>query len=115
MRGARAKACAEPVTIANSPPKITSMPPTTIQGGRYEYSVAADDADKDALVYSLEKNPMGMNIDQITGHIEWQIPPGTNGIYRVRVKVMDYQEGFAFQEFDLRFSSFSAAARLPLF
>ncbi|MGH7231955.1 MAG: putative Ig domain-containing protein [Nitrospiraceae bacterium] len=102
--GAQGKAAlADPITIANSPPKITSTPPTAIAGGRYKYAVTAIDPDGDPLLYSLEKSPSGMKIDKITGRIEWQIPSEVKGTHRARIKVVDSHEGFAFQEFDLIF------------
>jgi hypothetical protein len=96
-------ALAQPVTIANSSPQIKSTPPIAITNGRYEYAVAAVDPDGDPLIFSLEAGPTGMKIDRNTGQIEWQIPQEMKGLYRVRVKVMDSQDAFAFQEFDLIF------------
>lgn len=91
----------DPLMISNSPPKITSVPPTAIDRGRYEYAVAAVDPDNDPLTYLLQTAPPGMMIDKATGLIEWRITPNTKGTHRVRVSVEDGQEGRAFQEFDL--------------
>ncbi|MGH7250474.1 MAG: Ig-like domain-containing protein [Nitrospiraceae bacterium] len=89
------------ITISNSPPTITSAPPTAINAGRYEYAVTAVDADGDPLTYALQTAPPGMTIDAVGGRIEWQITAQTTGAHRVRVGVEDGHEGRAFQEFDL--------------
>jgi len=91
----------EEVTISNSPPTITSVPPTVISEGRYEYAVAAVDADGDPLTYLLQTAPSDMTIEATTGRIEWRITAQTTGTHRVRVRVEDGHEGNAFQEFDL--------------
>ncbi|HET8579860.1 MAG TPA: putative Ig domain-containing protein [Nitrospiraceae bacterium] len=92
---------AEQVTIANSPPRITSIPPTAINQGRYEYAVTASDPDGDPVTYTLETAPAGMSIDKATGRIEWRIAAETKGTHRVRVVVEDDRKGHAFQDFDL--------------
>ena len=92
---------AEQITIANSPPKITSTPPTVIIQGRYEYTVTASDPEGDSLTYMLQTAPSGMIIDKTTGRIEWRITAGTKGTHRVKVVVEDDRKGHAFQEFDL--------------
>jgi hypothetical protein len=92
---------AEPVLITNSPPTITSMPPSMMRQGRYEYQVAASDMDGDPLIYSLEMAPAGMKIDETTGRIEWWLQSGLKGTHRARVMVKDPEGAFAFQEFEL--------------
>ena len=92
---------AEQITIGNSPPKITSTPPTTISQGRYEYAVTASDPEGDPLTYTLQTAPAGMIIDKTTGRIEWRITAETKGTHRVKVAVEDDRKGHAFQEFDL--------------
>jgi hypothetical protein len=102
--GGKGKAMfAEPVMIANSPPKITSVPPSAISRGLFQYPVTAIDPDGDPLTYSLETGISGMKLDKTTGRLEWSVSPGTKGAHRVRIKVLDSHDGFAFQEFDLIF------------
>jgi len=91
----------EPLILPNSPPRITSVPPHAIVGGRYQYTVTATDTDNDSLAFSLEAAPAGMSIDSTTGQIEWRITSKTRGLHRVRVAVGDGHGGRAFQEFDL--------------
>jgi hypothetical protein len=95
----------EEITISNSPPTITSAPPTAINAGRYDYAVAAVDADGDPLTYLLQTAPPGMTIEAASGRIEWQITAQTTGTHRVRVNVEDGHAGRAFQEFELTPSS----------
>ena len=90
-----------PITIVNSHPLIISAPPTEIKDGHYAYTVAATDADGDALAYALESAPAGMTIDVKSGRIEWRIANGVQGTHRVRVAVRDKLDGYAFQEFEL--------------
>ncbi len=92
---------AEPVRIGNTAPVITSSPSAKVERGRYEYTVVAADVDKDDLLFKLETAPAGMAIDNKTGRIEWQVPPGTKDTQRIRVKVEDGHQGHAFQEFTL--------------
>ena len=89
------------ITISNSPPTITSAPPTAINAGRYEYAVTAVDQDGDPLTYLLQTAPPGMTIDAASGRIEWRLTAQTTGTHRVRVNVEDGHEGRAFQEFEL--------------
>ncbi len=92
---------AEEITIGNSPPKITSTPPSTVSHGRYEYAVTASDPEGDPLTYTLQTAPAGMTIDKVTGRIEWRVTTETKGTHRVKVAVEDDRKGHAFQEFDL--------------
>jgi hypothetical protein len=91
----------EAITIGNSPPSITSIPPGMVNQGVYEYTVGVVDSDGDHLSYSLEKAPPGMTIDKTTGRIHWELAVGISGSHRVKVLIEDGQGGQAFQEFDL--------------
>lgn len=91
----------EPVTLANSPPTITSVPPTAVDQGRYSYTVTAVDPDGDPLTYRLDTAPRGMTIDPASGRIAWPLTAETLGTHRVRVTVEDGQGGHSFQEFEL--------------
>jgi len=100
---------AQPVTISNHPPKFTSSVPATVTQGLFEYTVTANDAENDPLMFSLESAPPGMTIDERTGRLQWAIPPSSNGSYRVRVVVRDDHEGWAFQEFEIAPKSAAAS------
>lgn len=101
IAGAGQARSSEPIVIANSPPTITSVPPTTIDAGRYQYAVKATDPEGDPLTYGLDGAPPGMTIDPSTGRIEWRVVAGRREAHRVRVSVHDNREGYAFQEFSL--------------
>ncbi|MGH7228409.1 MAG: putative Ig domain-containing protein [Nitrospiraceae bacterium] len=92
---------ADEITIGNSPPKITSTPPSTVSQGRYEYAVTASDPEGDPLTYTLQNAPAGMTIDKVNGRIEWRVTAETKGTHRVKVAVEDDRKGHAFQEFEL--------------
>ncbi len=95
--------------IANSPPKITSLPHSAIQQGYYRYTVTAADPEGDPVSFALATAPPGMTIDPNTGRIDWPIPPEAKGSYRVKVVVQDDRGGWAFQEFDLSLSAPSSS------
>ena len=100
-----------PMTIVNSPPRITSVPPVTIERGRYVYSVTASDPDGDLLTYALEFSPPGMKIDKKTGRIEWPLTGKLAGSHKIRLTATDSEEAQAFQEFDVTLSMPAGSAR----
>ena len=92
----------DPIVMANSPPEITSKPPTRFQRGLYVYAVTATDRDGDPVTYALETAPPGMVINPKSGRLEWKLTAESKGTHQVRVTVSDGQEGEpAFQEFEL--------------
>jgi bacillopeptidase F len=85
---------------ANSPPEITSTPPTAAtEGSLYHYPVSASDADGDALAYSLETAPAGMSIDAASGLIAWTPDGSQVGTHAVTVRATDPGGLFATQSF----------------
>jgi translation initiation factor IF-1 len=103
-----------PITILNSAPKITTVPPTKIERGRFIYAVSAKDPDGDQLTYALEVAPPGMKIDKLTGRIEWPLNGKLVGNHKVRVTAMDGEQAKAFQEFDLTFSAPVNSSRMTI-
>lgn len=101
-----------PITIMNSPPRITSAPPSILERGRYVYSVTASDPDGDPLTYALETAPPGMKIDQVSGRIEWPLTSKLVGQHKIRVTATDDEDAKAFQEFDVTFSAPVSSSRL---
>ena len=79
------------VTAPNTAPVITSTPVlTATEAVTYSYNVMAQDADGDALTYSLVTAPAGMSISA-TGEISW-VPALTQiGTQDVVVSVSDGQ------------------------
>ena len=76
---------------ANQSPTITSTPITAATvGEEYTYDVEATDPDSgDTLTYSLTTSPTGMNINSITGVINWAPTSAQIGDYNVTVEVSD--------------------------
>jgi hypothetical protein len=95
----------EPISIANARPRIVSKPSQEIQGeDRYEYKIAAEDPDGDRpLRYSLVRGPDGMNVDLVSGVVEWTVPPEADGKFEIEVAVHDPQGGEARQSYALEF------------
>ncbi|MGB9006546.1 MAG: putative Ig domain-containing protein, partial [Candidatus Aminicenantales bacterium] len=87
---------------ANLPPRILSLPQTTVfRGIPFEYAVSADDPDGDSLDYSLSIHPAGMLIDPKTGLITWL--PAAAGRYSVSLTVTDGQAaGFQWFEIEVK-------------
>jgi translation initiation factor IF-1 len=99
----------EPLTLGNSPPKITSRPPLTTEPERYQYTVLAADPDGDFLNFTLEQGPAGMTMDRTTGRLTWPHPEQARGPQRVRILVDDGHRGEAFQEFEIAVTLASAS------
>lgn len=87
--------------LANSPPTITSHPPSIPGGGQFAYLVQAADEDGDPVTYALDMAPPGMHIDAKTGQILWTASPNLQGTHLVRVVAQDDRGGVAAQEFGL--------------
>jgi large repetitive protein len=95
----------------NVPPAITSTPPTSVGIGQaYTYPVRAADPEGDPLRFELVRHPEGMDIDALTGEINWT--PQTPGRYDVEVLVRDPLGGVNRQTYTLEVAS-SAINRAP--
>ncbi len=78
------------LSCVNHPPKIVSTPVTTAQQGKaYDYPVLAQDADGDALTFTLVQAPAGMTIAAQTGLVTWTPGPSDAGAVPVTVQVQD--------------------------
>jgi hypothetical protein len=93
-----------PAKIGNTPPRIISIPPTSLSHDQFAYQVEASDAESDALTFSLESAPSGMTIDERNGLVTWHVPPGHSGIDQVRILVTDSQGAASFQAFEVNVS-----------
>ena len=94
------------VVVANSPPVITSPPlPGVVLTQVVTYTVVADDADRDELIFSLSSSsPEGMTIDPATGVINWKIPKDFTGSYPIEIIVSDGYGGRCSQSSSLSIS-----------
>lgn len=79
------------INAVNDAPSITSKPVETARvWAPYTYTVVAEDPDPgDKLIYSLNKNPEGMTINEDSGLIEWRPTSSQAGTYDVTVRVAD--------------------------
>jgi hypothetical protein len=91
----------EPVTIANSPPIITSSPPNKTHGNTFTYQVIANDPDNDPVMFALKTAPKGMAIDEETGFIRWEIQKGNKGKQSIEIEASDSEGAKSFQRFTL--------------
>ncbi|MBN1619572.1 hypothetical protein JW890_02510 [candidate division WOR-3 bacterium] len=89
------------IIIANSPPAITSTPPSVTGEGPYTYQLIGLDADGDRLFYSLSQSPPGMTVNE-TGLLVWENP--IEGSHPVTVEVSDGNGAKAAQAFTLKFT-----------
>ncbi|MFC1800451.1 putative Ig domain-containing protein [Nanoarchaeota archaeon] len=90
------------ITVANSVPAITSTPTTTASiGTQYSYTVTANDADNDALTYTLTAGPTGMSVGATSGTITWTPTSGDQGNHPIIVTASDNYGGAVNQSFTI--------------
>jgi len=88
-----------PLVILNSPPIITSSPPTSAAGTTYQYQVRAFDPDDDPITFTLKSGPREMAIDKNTGLIQWAIRKQDEGIHSVEIEATDNEGARSIQQF----------------
>ncbi|MFY9222374.1 MAG: putative Ig domain-containing protein [Blastocatellia bacterium] len=86
----------KPVRVANRTPKISSMPPTEINGDQYIYQVSAKDPDEDLLRFQLVEGPPGMTLDPASGLLTWK-PDALDKKVNAVIEVDDAKGGKAIQ------------------
>jgi hypothetical protein len=91
----------DPVVVSNSPPMITSSPPTSLKGNAYLYQVKAEDPDLDPVSFSLKSGPKGMVIDQTTGLLRWEIQKENEGTQVVEIEASDPEGSKSLQHYTL--------------
>jgi len=91
----------DPVVVLNSPPMITSSPPTSLKGNAYLYQVKAEDPDLDPISFSLKSGPKGMLIDQTTGLLRWEIQKENEGTQVVEIEASDPDGAKSLQHYTL--------------
>lgn len=98
------------ITVGNAPPQILSTPSAIFANNRYSYQIEAKDLEGDAITFSLEAAPPGMQIDAQTGLVTWVVQLNQVGSHNVRVLAKDSQGASAFQEFELKLTTVTAPA-----
>jgi RHS repeat-associated protein len=99
---------------ANTPPLITSSPPTQgAVGQAYFYAVGASDVDGDPLTYSLTTAPAGMTIDPSTGLITWTPADAQAGTQAAALAVSDGQGGTVTQNWNVVVATAASAPDRP--
>ncbi len=87
---------------SNSAPRIVSTPPLTALVGRsYQYDLAAEDPEGDAVTWSLDAAPTGMSIDPLHGTLRWTPPAEQAGPNEIVVRVQDALFATATQSFTI--------------
>lgn len=80
----------DPACTGNSPPRITSVPPASLNPGfLYTYIVKAADPDGDRLTYELLQAPGEMTIEPKVGQILWFVPTAGVAGQPVVIQVRD--------------------------
>jgi len=87
--------------VANTPPVIVEHADFSFDGTIYTYQVKASDPDGDRLTYSLGASLSGMNINESTGLLTWNVPPDFAGVQPVSVIVNDGHGGTAQYSFNI--------------
>ena len=84
----------------NTPPAISSVPPTTaVANESYTYAIEASDLEGDPLKFSLLTFPEGMTINANTGEIQWTT--SSSGQEPVEILVSDAQGGQVVQGYTI--------------
>jgi hypothetical protein len=92
-----------PLTIvSNLSPEIVSLPTNEDNKGRYTYQIVAKDKDSDPLNYTLLEGPPGMEVNAITGLVQWAVVPVSESQSRVALEVSDGKGGTVTQRFKLK-------------
>src|SRR5205807_7874550 len=86
---------------ANSPPPVTSTPPTDIKDGQYLYQVAVTEPDDEPVTLELKQGPPGMTLDPATKQLSWKLTPENLGKHHVVLVANDNDNGSTQVEFDL--------------
>ena len=78
------------LVIANSPPTIAELPVIRVEDGAFRYTLEAADPDGDrSLRFGLEEAPRGMQIDPVTGSVDWRPAAEDAGVHTVVATVSD--------------------------
>jgi len=91
----------EPLLISNSPPRIISSPPNSVENTTYTYQVTAIDPDNDPVTFTLKSGPPRMEVDKKTGLIRWEIRKEDKGTYPVEIEVSDSEGAKSTQRYTL--------------
>jgi RHS repeat-associated protein len=86
----------------NTPPQITSTPPTQIGIEQpYRYQIQAVDPEGDRIEFKLGRHPSGMTLDATTGDLLWIPQPGQIGLHDIELVAQDAQGGISRQTYTL--------------
>ena len=93
-----------PIYVGNAPPQFTQAPTADYRDEFYRGRVYAEDADGDELEYRLLEGPTGFELDADNGRFQWQ-PEETQGVFPVKIEVVDPYHGRAEQTFELELTT----------
>lgn len=91
----------EELTISNAPPQIVSQPSRPEEDGLFRYQLEVRDADDRRFRYRLVRSPEGMEVDQVSGLVEWKPRDDQVGSFPVEIMVDDRKGGSSRQSFEL--------------
>lgn len=87
-----------PFIVNNAPPRITTVPPGAFTSHTYVYNPEAVDPDGDAIEFSLEEGPEGMDVAD-DGKVVWDLSGVEGRSYPVEITVTDGHGGKDSQRF----------------
>jgi len=88
------------VRSGNTDPVLSNPPPTTVfVGGTYNHLFIGNDADGDALTFTLLDGPAGMTLDAEAGWLSWSTIGVTPGAYEYELELADDWGGSTSQPF----------------
>jgi hypothetical protein len=101
------------IEVSNARPAITSEPGAFDGDGVFRYQVTAEDPDNDRMFrYRLLEGPTGMNLDIVSGLMQWVPADDQAGSHPVKLEIDDRKGGVASQTFkvDVEFEEESVPA-----
>jgi hypothetical protein len=101
-----------PAPPANTPPKITGTPSTSVQAGSlYSFQPAASDADGNTLTFSIANKPSWATFSATTGHLTGTPNTGNIGVYsNITISVSDGKVSVSLPAFSIQVAASPAIA-----
>ena len=86
----------------NRTPTIQPIPSqTSSENDYFEYAIKAQDSDQDVLTFKLINAPLNMQLNSVTGVINWPVGFNQSGPHHIQVQVGDGKQGFAVSDFNI--------------
>ncbi|WP_316346864.1 hypothetical protein [Desulfuromonas acetoxidans] len=89
-----------PIYVDNAPPRVIQSPTGEFDGSYYHGQIYADDPDGDDVMFRILEAPEGFILDETNGSFRWK-PVADDGVFPVKIELVDPFDGRAEQTFEL--------------